>query len=67
MIKKIGINGIAGRIGKFTAYELVRLGEDIGAVNDLASTDDIIDSLAHRDGVHGELDWKVEKINEKNI
>jgi glyceraldehyde 3-phosphate dehydrogenase len=64
---KIGINGIAGRIGKFAAYELIDLGEIIGAVNDLASTDDIVKSLAHRDGVHGTLDWKIEKIDENNI
>lgn len=66
-MKKVGINGIAGRIGKFAAYELVQLGEVIGAVNDLASTDNIIASLSHKDGVHGSLDWEVKKISDKMI
>lgn len=67
MVKGIGINGIAGRIGKFTAYELVQLGERINAVNDLASTDAIIDSLSRRDGIHGVLDWSVAKIDDQTI
>jgi len=66
-MKKVGINGIAGRIGKFAAYEYIQLGGVIGAVNDIASTDDIIDSLSRKDGVHGKLDWAVEKIDEENI
>ena len=65
--RKIGINGIAGRVGKFTAYELFRGGAIIGAVNDLASTDEIVGALSHRDGVHGDLDWVVEKIDEVHI
>ncbi len=67
IMKSVGINGIAGRIGKFTAYELSKLGVEISAVNDLASTDAIVESLSHRDGVHGNLEWKVEKIDEKRI
>ena len=63
----VGINGIAGRIGKFTAYELVRQGNVIRAVNDLASTEGIVASLAHRDSVHGSLDWKIEKTGENSI
>ncbi|MEE9525784.1 MAG: glyceraldehyde 3-phosphate dehydrogenase NAD-binding domain-containing protein [Candidatus Woesearchaeota archaeon] len=66
-MKTIGINGIAGRIGKFTAYELVKLGEVIGAVNDLASTDAIVKALHHVDGVHGKLEWGVAKVNDENL
>jgi len=64
---KIGINGIAGRIGKFTAYELIKQGNEIGAVNDLASTNNIVESLSHKDVMHGSLDWKVEKIDDESI
>lgn len=63
----IGINGIAGRIGKFAAYELVQLGEQVTVVNDLASTDDIVESLSHRDSVHGSLDWVVKKVSDDKI
>ncbi len=66
-MKKIAINGAAGRIGKFAAYELVQLGEVIGAVNDLATTDAIVGSLSHKDGVHGTLDWKIEKVSDDVI
>jgi glyceraldehyde 3-phosphate dehydrogenase len=65
--KGVGINGIAGRIGKFAAYELEKLGGTIVAVNDLATTDSILDSLSRRDGVHGVLDWKVKKIGDQAI
>lgn len=66
-MKNVGINGISGRIGKFAAYELVNLGEIIAAANDLATTDQIIESLAHRDSVHGKLDWTVEKTGDNEI
>ena len=78
----VGINGIAGRIGKFTAYEIAMLGvavekpqsrdargipTRISAVNDLASTDEIIASLQQKDAVHGALSWEISKIAEDDI
>ena len=67
MVNGVGINGLAGRIGKFAAYELTRLGIPVLAGNDLASTAEIADSLSHRDSVHGNLDWKVEQVDENTI
>jgi len=67
-MKKVGINGIAGRIGKFAAYELVQLEEGIiVAVNDLAKTDEIVASLGKKDSVHGNLGWNVTKVKDELI
>lgn len=62
-----GINGISGRIGRLVAYELVKLGVPIGAGNDLATTDEIVESLSHHDGVHGKFDWEVRKTGDNEI
>jgi len=64
---KVGINGIAGRIGKFAAYEALGLGLQVVAANDLATTDQIIESLSHKDSMHGKLDWKIEKVDDNTI
>lgn len=65
---KIGINGIAGRIGRLTAYDSVQLVQEIGAVNDLVSTEKIVESLRGRDKVYGtKLAWDVEMKDESTI
>ena len=67
IVKGAGINGVAGRVGRLTAFQLVQLGVPIGSVNDLAKTGAIVESLANKDGVHGTLDWKVERRDESTI
>lgn len=76
---RIGINGGAGRIGKLAHWQLAYLNQIkdvhagsrykivVGAINDLASTDDIVSSYQKRDQTHGDLGWNVAKISDNEI
>jgi len=65
---KVGVNGAAGRIGKFTTLELLQIPEiEVVALNDPVGAKALVDNYNLQDSTHGELGLHAEYIPNDRI
>jgi len=70
MVKKIFVNGAAGRIGRAVTFEISESKNpnlELAALNDLVGIDALVRNYTRRDSTHGLLPWTIKKIDDSTI